>query len=271
VPLDSALRDVIQRPYERRKNHPFSLAEQPVDPRAAVTLALWAFRAGDLDRSATMCRASLKAAEHYHVPFVTPLRMLNHLQIDYGQGGLQAAMGECRLMLSWLNQLDSARPSPAVTDAKDELAWWTGLLIGYATEVPQGLTRQVLDTEALEEHVRRTCTAEQWRLHQIGRLFIVRRFELLKQQRAELPYETGQASPERSYSSLPLTSPIYDSEVAFDAEFPVETRREPRGLPPASSVAPQQFVSYRPFDIPSIAGEVMSTLIKASRSGLVLR
>ncbi len=270
--LVSALRNIVQSPHHRRKDMPFAVSSKPVDPRATFTLALWAFREGNLDRAVDLCRESLRAAEHYHIPFLLPLRMLNHLQIDHGKGGLQAALGECRLVLSWLNQMDSLRPSLAIKHAQDELAWWTGLLVGFTNDVPHGLANQILDTDSLEAVIRSSSSANQWKTFRIGRLAVINRYALINRHWSEVSAEKSKLQlSENEEAQLPLISHTYSADDHSKRRPSLGQSGATIGMSSASASASRRFVSYRPFDIPGIAIEVLSTLNKPSESGLALR
>ncbi len=273
--IEKAMLELSRRPYSREAQFPFALPRQAVDPRASFAIALWAYRSADTETAVSMCRKSLADAVDFEVPFVLPLRLLNHIQINHTKaGGLTAALADCRQTLQQFKRLELSRKKPVFEDSVAEIAWWSGILVGYSTEVRRESFQQGLDAQAFETSLRRVCTPSQWEKYRIGRHDVSKRHQLLAQNRADPTSLASTAELEYPHS-LPMSSVDYASDhVKSRSDFanPEEQTQEKFGKSQViSPSSPLLFANYRPFDLSSLASEALSTLKPASPNQFAFR
>lgn len=168
-----ALQSIIQQRLPRGKA-PFAIPNSPVDPRASMALAIIAYQGGDLKVAKDLCRRSLRDAQHFDVPFVMPVRLLNHIQIDKAE--FSAALAECRQVADWIGAKGrDPQHQRQYHAAADEMAWWTGIMVGYFEDVRKTTLPSNVDVKPTLALVQRWNATTYWQPYLIARRDVVER------------------------------------------------------------------------------------------------
>ena len=102
------------------------------DPRIAFAYALMACRQNNWDFAVKQCQLSLLNAKRYEVPFVLPLELLCHLDLQQNGRGLQAALAACREHTMWVKSMADRSGNADFQKVLEDLAWWNGIVVGFA-------------------------------------------------------------------------------------------------------------------------------------------
>lgn len=113
------------------------------DPRITFAYALQASRDGDRNLAVEQCIRALDEAERAKVPFILPLELLCHLELQDGGMGLSIALTACLDTTQWIQDLQRNGRDPRIERTLEDLAWWTGLVVGYIenTRTPEARSK----------------------------------------------------------------------------------------------------------------------------------
>ncbi len=149
-----------------RGQYPYALSNSPVDPRASFAIALLAYRNTDRNLARQMCKKSLADAKHFDVPFVIPLRLLNYMQLQSDE--FDAAFGDLRSTMQWLGR-HKVHDDRHFAMARDEVAWWAGIVIGYIDGPCRSVTARLGDFQYTLAVLGEFCKPEQTEKYRIAR------------------------------------------------------------------------------------------------------
>ena len=182
--LNEIYRNVARTPNNTSSSsRPFVLPNSPVDPRFAFALALLAQQRNDTEQAKALCSRALEDAKSFRIAFLPALQLLNHIQLR--EGDLAAALTECRTMLSWLSNEGLGIDVDSNNVCTQELAWWTGLMIGFGEEATKTSDSGKVDTNYTIGYFERVCASKEWKAFRIGRLYVTERARQLHRVRDE--------------------------------------------------------------------------------------
>ena len=183
--LDWLLTSTVRDPYKKHTNFDIDgdSRNSYLDPRRSFAIALNAYSRNEVDLAEQLCYRSLREAKNNKVPFVLPVQLLSHINIQKSKLGL--ALANCRDTIRWVSERQRDSNDAGFQAAMTDLAWWTGAVVGFATESRDPGTLPTIDTEATVSALYDACNPDQILVFQSSRNRIRELSEKLKAEFAE--------------------------------------------------------------------------------------
>lgn len=287
--LRSTFEQLARMPIGALKSKPaFELPQTPVDPRFAFALALYAHQSGDNERAKSYCQRALSDGKQFKVAFMPALQLLTRIHIEMTE--YPVALTECRAMLNWMILQKSSQSDGRFADDIDELAWWTGTLIGFVEEATDQEAQEKTDSSFTAAHLQKYCSLEQWKKFRIGRTavrelaakigqeldsFLAERTEVQEQNRmtrllrveAQKREEEAKSFNNWTYPGRPRpnsSTAMYYSQENSAAIKPNESLlsvpKVTHELPRYRGAHPKCFRTYAPCDLSLLAERAMDSI-----------
>ncbi|MDX1930777.1 MAG: protein kinase [Pirellulaceae bacterium] len=294
--LKNLFKTIASEPHKAHKLvQSLVLPSYPVDPRFAFAHAIVAKRRGDIEATRKYCNRAIADARHFGVAFIPAVMLLSRVHVESNHSA--NALAECRATLADLKRKTNIRETQ-VDQAIGELAWWTGVLVGYMESVHNHNQLEHPDVSHTCSVFETACSAEQWGNFRIGRTHVIRQAahlrgaldefnaeysaakeenRLIRLQRYE---ELGEKKDKSRFASQSMAEqphtysqyPEYDSLGLVNKNPRPEVARTsqvPHELPKYDGLQPHAFRTYIPNDSTVLAERTLNSIAVPSESYFV--